>query len=233
MDGRPLRRRLFQAHHRRKPRRCQAMTVSGSTITSAVRHPCPDARESAQSHRSVCASRNRPGRVRWSTCSWCRNASTSSWSAARETRPCSQRQTEGQEHRHHRPEAYAPSAATSTAATRTAYSVGTGLEALCVPDLRVGYARSEVLTNGTGTSDWLEAHGSPTPTRSSSPTAKPPTRHSYPPEVPDVREATRRPRRQPRLRDARRDHGGRHRSLLDQNSQERQWSQCIVIHDCR
>ena len=29
----------IQAHHSRKPRRCQAMTVSGLTITSAVRHP--------------------------------------------------------------------------------------------------------------------------------------------------------------------------------------------------
>ena len=31
--GRPRRRRLFQVHHRRTPRRCQAMTVSGFTMT--------------------------------------------------------------------------------------------------------------------------------------------------------------------------------------------------------
>ena len=37
-----------------------------------------------QSHRSVFASRNRRDRVRCSTRSWCRNARTSSWSAARE-----------------------------------------------------------------------------------------------------------------------------------------------------
>jgi hypothetical protein len=37
-----------------------------------------------QSQRSPFVTRNRRGRVRCSTCSWCRRASTSSWSAARE-----------------------------------------------------------------------------------------------------------------------------------------------------
>jgi hypothetical protein len=69
-------------HQSRKPRRCQAITVSGLTITSAVRHPDQMRESTTQSHRSVIASRAR--RVRFSTCSWCRNASTLSWSAARE-----------------------------------------------------------------------------------------------------------------------------------------------------
>jgi hypothetical protein len=82
-SGRP-RRRLFQAHQSRKPRRCQAITVSGLTITSAVRHPVRAREIPTQSHRSTFVSRNRRGRVRCSTCSWCCRASTSSWSAARE-----------------------------------------------------------------------------------------------------------------------------------------------------
>ena len=37
-----------------------------------------------QTHRSVVASRSRRGRVRCSTCSWCRNVRISIWRAARE-----------------------------------------------------------------------------------------------------------------------------------------------------
>jgi hypothetical protein len=77
--------RLFQAHHSRKPRRCQAMTVSGLTITSAVRHPVQMHERRAQSHwSSVFASPSRGGRDRWRTCSRSRNASTSSCRAARD-----------------------------------------------------------------------------------------------------------------------------------------------------
>src|SRR6516164_3687371 len=36
-DGRPRRRQLFHVQRRRKPRRCQAMRVSGLTMTTAVR----------------------------------------------------------------------------------------------------------------------------------------------------------------------------------------------------
>ena len=71
-------------HHSRKPRRCQAMTVSGFTMTSAVRQPVQRRASPTQSHRSVFASRTRRDRVRCSTCNWCRKASTSSWSSARE-----------------------------------------------------------------------------------------------------------------------------------------------------
>jgi hypothetical protein len=40
--GRPMQRRLFQAHYSRKPRRCQAMTVSGSRSRApfAIRSRC-------------------------------------------------------------------------------------------------------------------------------------------------------------------------------------------------
>jgi hypothetical protein len=51
-------------------------------MTSAVRHPGQMWDSQTQSQRSAFASCNRRGRVRCSTCSWCRNASTSSWSAA-------------------------------------------------------------------------------------------------------------------------------------------------------
>jgi hypothetical protein len=49
------------------------MTVSGLTITSAVRHPVQVRESMTQSQRSTFASRTRRGRVRCSTCSWCRN----------------------------------------------------------------------------------------------------------------------------------------------------------------
>jgi hypothetical protein len=83
-DGRPSRRRLFHVHHSRKPRRCQAMTVSGFTMTSAVRHPAQTRASMTQSQRSVFASWTRRGRVRCSTSSWCRKARISSWSTARD-----------------------------------------------------------------------------------------------------------------------------------------------------
>jgi hypothetical protein len=62
--GRPMRFRLFQVHHSRKLRRCQAMTVSGLTITSAVRQPVQLPASHLQSQRSAFVSRNRRRRVR-------------------------------------------------------------------------------------------------------------------------------------------------------------------------
>ena len=82
--GRPRRRRLFHVHHSRKPCRCQAMTVSGFTITSLVRHPAQTRANRTQSQRSVFYSRTRRGRVRCSTLNWCRKARISRWSAARD-----------------------------------------------------------------------------------------------------------------------------------------------------
>ena len=49
--GRPSRRRLFRVHQSRKPCRCQAMTVSGLTRTSAVRHPAQTRASMTQNHR--------------------------------------------------------------------------------------------------------------------------------------------------------------------------------------
>src|SRR5437879_1377017 len=63
------------------------MTVSGLTMTSAVRQAVHERDSHAQSHRSAVTSRNRRDRDRFSTCSWCRKASTSSCSAARDRRP--------------------------------------------------------------------------------------------------------------------------------------------------
>jgi len=60
------------------------MTVSGWPMRSAVRHPVQMLDSSIQSQRSAFESRNRRSRVRCTTGSWCRNASTSSWSTARE-----------------------------------------------------------------------------------------------------------------------------------------------------
>jgi GH24 family phage-related lysozyme (muramidase) len=82
--GRPSRRRLFQADQSRKPCRCQAMTVSGFTGTSAVCHSAQTRASMTQSQRSVLACRTRCGPVRCSTSSWCRKARMSRWSAARE-----------------------------------------------------------------------------------------------------------------------------------------------------
>jgi len=67
--GRPIRWRLFHVHHTLKPRRRQAMTVSGWTMTSAARHSVHTRESTTQSQRSAFASRNRRGRARCSTCS--------------------------------------------------------------------------------------------------------------------------------------------------------------------
>jgi hypothetical protein len=53
-------------------------------VGTAVRHPVQMRESWPQSQRSAFASRTRRGLERCSTCSWCRKASTSSWSAARD-----------------------------------------------------------------------------------------------------------------------------------------------------
>ena len=82
--GRPVRRRLFQVQKRRKPRRCQAMTVAGCTTCSAVRQR-PQTREShAHSSRSDGPSGRRAGRARCITATWCRSARISRCNEARD-----------------------------------------------------------------------------------------------------------------------------------------------------
>src|SRR5262249_47924606 len=82
-EGRPTGRRLFRVQNRRKPLRCQSMTVSGLTITTAVRHASHTWQSQIQRSRSVRVSRTRRGRDRSRTWSWWRNARISSCSTAR------------------------------------------------------------------------------------------------------------------------------------------------------
>jgi hypothetical protein len=79
-----VRRRLFHVQNNRRPWRCHAMTVSGLTITTAVRQPAHVRDNHAQSHRSALARRSRRGWDRWSTCSWWRSARTSRCRTARD-----------------------------------------------------------------------------------------------------------------------------------------------------
>ena len=62
--GRLVRRRLFHVQNNRKPRRCHAMTVSGWTITSAVRQSFQNRNSHTHSRRSARVSRSRGGRAR-------------------------------------------------------------------------------------------------------------------------------------------------------------------------
>jgi len=57
--GRLVRRRLFHVQTRRKPRRCQARTVSGLTMTSAVRQLFQTRASHTHRRRSADVSRSR------------------------------------------------------------------------------------------------------------------------------------------------------------------------------
>jgi hypothetical protein len=67
--GRPVRRQLFHVQNRRNPLRCQAMTVSGFTITIVVRQPLHTRDSHAQSHPSAFA------RSRRRSCDRCNTSS--------------------------------------------------------------------------------------------------------------------------------------------------------------
>ena len=58
-DGRPIRPRLFQLQNERKAWRCQAMTVSGLTMTTAARQSFQARDSQIHSRRSARASRSR------------------------------------------------------------------------------------------------------------------------------------------------------------------------------
>jgi hypothetical protein len=93
--SRPVRRRLFQVQNSRNPFRCQPTTVSGFTMTRAVRQLRQTCYNHAQRHRSAWPSARRRGRERCSTWTWWRNARTSRCKAARErTTPRSVARTE-------------------------------------------------------------------------------------------------------------------------------------------
>jgi hypothetical protein len=61
----PRQRRLFQVQKSRKPRRCQARTVSGLTMTTAARHSFQSFDSHTHSIRSARVSRSRCGRDRF------------------------------------------------------------------------------------------------------------------------------------------------------------------------
>jgi hypothetical protein len=67
-DTREMRRRLFHVQTNRKPRRCQPTTVSGLTMTSAVRRAVQTRDNHTESQRS--AVRSRSGRDRCRRCTW-------------------------------------------------------------------------------------------------------------------------------------------------------------------
>jgi hypothetical protein len=76
--------RTFQVQNNRKPFRCQAMTVSGLTMTSADRQPAQTPDNHAQKKRSATVNLGRFLAERRSTPIWCRSARISTWRAARE-----------------------------------------------------------------------------------------------------------------------------------------------------
>src|SRR5580704_16405700 len=76
--------RTFHVQNKRKPLRCQAMTVSGLTRTSADRQLAQAPDKHAQNNRSAAVNFGRFLAERRSTPIWCRSARISTWRAARE-----------------------------------------------------------------------------------------------------------------------------------------------------
>jgi|ERR1035438_1715303 hypothetical protein len=76
--------RTFQVQNNRKPFRCQAMTVSGLTMTSADFQPAQAPDNHTQKTRSATVNAGRFLAERRSTPIWCRKARFSTWRAARE-----------------------------------------------------------------------------------------------------------------------------------------------------
>src|ERR1700722_17972096 len=76
--------RTFQVQNKRKPLRCQAMTVSGLTMTSADRQSAQSPDNHTQKRRSAMVNSGSFWVERRSTPIWCRSAKISTWRAARE-----------------------------------------------------------------------------------------------------------------------------------------------------
>src|SRR5450755_2956297 len=74
--------RIFQVQNNRKPFRCQAMTVSGLTMTSADLQSAQALDNHAQKTRSATVNFGRFLAERRSTPIWCRSATISTWRAA-------------------------------------------------------------------------------------------------------------------------------------------------------
>jgi len=75
---------LFHRQYQRKPRRCQAITVSGFTISNAERHPDQRRDSPTQKSRSAEFKRSRPRCDLFRTVSWWRRARISTCRAARD-----------------------------------------------------------------------------------------------------------------------------------------------------
>jgi hypothetical protein len=135
---------------------CHAMTVSGLTMTSAVRHPVQRHESMTQMHRSVVVSRNRRGRVRCSYLQLVPSRQDFELEGGARVRRCSQGLENGQERQHHRPEAYLRSAATSTPETRTDFSAGTlspRWSRRCA--IRCSKGRERLAASAGGQPDWV------------------------------------------------------------------------------
>src|SRR5215471_4612695 len=74
--------RTFQVQNNRKPLRCQAMTVSGLTMTSVDRQSAQALDNHAQKTRSAIVNLGRFLAEQRSTPIWCRSARISTWRAA-------------------------------------------------------------------------------------------------------------------------------------------------------
>ncbi len=82
--GRPPRPRDFHRQYKRKPRRCQRITVAGLMIVTASRIEGSTRYRQTNSSRSAFVSRARFGTLRRSTVSWCRRTRFSPSSRARD-----------------------------------------------------------------------------------------------------------------------------------------------------
>jgi len=104
--------------HTLTPRRCQAMTVSGWTMTSAARHSVHTRESTTQSQRSAFARPQPPRSGALQHLQLMLQRQDFDLERDARTRRGSQGQKEGQQHRHDHPAAYPSAAATSTAVIR-------------------------------------------------------------------------------------------------------------------
>ena len=122
--GRPLRPRLFHLQNRRNPRRCHVMTVSGLTMIKAERQPSHACESHAHNARTADVRRRCWRLDRWTTASWSERE-ISRCSKARE-RTMNWSQWSREKRRDNTAGRYRRTPLTSTNATGTVFSIGTG-----------------------------------------------------------------------------------------------------------
>ena len=122
-SGRPTRRPLFQVQNRWKACRCQAMTVSGLTMTSAAGHWRHTRASPTQNTRSALVRRSRRGRDRPGRESG--GARPAVRGAGPRVSAPSERVTQRDKNGHHPRQRTEARAATSTATIRSRFLVGT------------------------------------------------------------------------------------------------------------